>query len=465
MNFLKRSLISIGNRKSRSILFLLLFTIVFSLILSGFAIQKAASQEKVNARKSLGAEVRLKRDSKKMQKEIMKGNFSVKSVSKETVDKIGRLPQVNNTYISGTARAEESGLSYVKPKANNLGGDMELPSTGVSPTFEVEGTTSLSNSTDFKNHDSKMIEGKGITKETATNSAVVEETFAKNNKLKVGDTFNLKGTSLENKGGNLTLKVIGIYKSEKTPSPLQEQVKFGLPQNKIYMDFKSFVKLSDQAGIDDVSYNLKDPLLIDDFKKQANQILGKDGAPYMLDAHSEEYESMVGPIEKMNSFSEIMIKVIIVAGAIILLLLILLSIKERKSELGILLALGEGKRNIVLQLIMETALLAIVSFMFSTCLIQSTGQQISNSILASQVNKEKSSDSNSRKDAAYDDIEAGYDRSKENVKTIDKIPVSLDRKIITKSALIGLFLVLLSTIIPGTLISRIDPKHLFSQKE
>ena len=461
MNFFKRAVISIRNRKGRSILFLLLFTIVFSLILSGFAIQQSAAQEKINARKSLGAEVRLKRDSNKMKQGMMTGNLSFKSISKETVEKISKLPQVKSTYLSGTTTAEGGKLIYVKPESND-DSSTGLPSTGVSPKFEVEGTTNIAGTTDFKNHDSKIIDGKAITETSGENSAVVEETFAKNNKLKVGDTFKLKGTSIENKGNELTLKVTGIYKSEKVPSDLDKQYAFTLPENKIYLNFDIFTKLTDQAGIDDVSYNLKDPLLVDEFVGEANTILEKDTAPYKLDAHTKEYEQMVGPLEKMSSFSSIMIKVIIFAGAVILLLLILLSVKERKSEIGILLALGEGKRNIILQLLMEIMLLAVASFMLSTALIQSSGQGISNSILSSQISKDNIND-DMNNDFGFDDDQETNNTS--NIQPVDQISISLNKTIITKTAIIGLILVVIATLIPGAIISRLDPKYLFSQKE
>lgn len=308
MNFFKRAVISIRNRKGRSILFLLLFTIVFSLILSGFAIQQSAAQEKINARKSLGAEVRLKRDSNKMKQEMMKGNLSFKPISKETVEKIGQLPQVKSSYLSGSARAEESDLTYVKPKSSTTP-SLDLPSTGASPKFEVEGTANLSETTDFKNHDSKLI---------------------------------------------------------------------------------------------------------------------------------------------------------IFAGAVILLLLILLSVKERKSEIGILLALGEGKRNIILQLLMEIMLLAIASFMLSTAFIQSSGQAISTSILSSQISKDNIND-DMNNDFGFDDDQETKDTS--SVQPVDQISISLNKTIITKTAIIGLILVVIATLIPSAIISRLDPKYLFSQKE
>lgn len=255
-----------------------------------------------------------------------------------------------------------------------------------------------------------------------------------------------------------------FIKMKPPPSPLDEQYSITLPENKIYLDFNSFTKLTDQASIDNVSYNLKDPLLVDNFVAEANKILEKDESLYKLDAHTNEYEQMVGPLEKMSSFSSIMIKVIIFAGAVILLLLILLSVKERRSEVGILLALGEGKRNITLQLFIEIMLLAITSFTMSTVLIQSTGQGISNSILSSQVRKDKANTKEINNDIEFGEEDTGEQQTKD-VQAVDQISVSLNKTIITKSALIGLVLVFIATIIPGIIISGYDPKYLFSQPE
>lgn len=54
---------------------------------------------------------------------------------------------------------------------------------------------------------------------------------------------------------------------------------------------------------------------------------------------------MVGPIENIAATSKMIVYLVSIAGSIILGLIIMLTIKERRKELGILLAIGEKRGN------------------------------------------------------------------------------------------------------------------------
>ncbi|EOL45104.1 ABC transporter permease [Enterococcus caccae] len=460
MSFFSRALISIWQRKGRTVLFLGLFLIVFSLILSGFAIQKSAEKGKIDARKRIGTEVKLKRDNKKMSKALVQGIQTFSRISPETVDKIKQLPEVKNVQIEGEATALESGLNYVEPqKEQDFGGMLGLGQADKSkePKFALVGTNNSKGTKDFKNHDAKLIEGEGITEKSPKDAAVVEETFAKNNHLKVGSTFKLKGSSLENKGQERTFKIVGIYKTEKIATGYDQAFVLSQPENQLFLAFDSFSKISDQAGIDEVSFNLKDPLQVESFTKKAEKLLSENEKYFKLDAHTEQYEQMIGPIEKMSAFSSIMIKVILLAGGIILTLLILLSVRERKSEIGILLSLGEEKAKISFQLMTEMFLIAVVAFGLAFTIINVTGESISNSILAKQID--------STENVKTSDDENGAIEDETEVVPVDKIELKLDQDIVVRSSGLGLLLVLITTLIPSIIIARTDPRDLFAQKE
>lgn len=276
MSFFKRALISIWQRKGRTSLFLGLFLIVFLLILSGFAIQQSAEKSKIDARKQLGAEVRLKRDNEKIKEALFSGNNSIKPLSRETIDSISSLPQVKSVQLGGEASASKGDLKSVAATASNTDNAMNPNLAGnysedEKPTFRLYGTNELLKTADFKNHDSKIIEGEGITDKTPENSAAVEQTFAENNKLKVGDKFKLTGFSLDGNGNSIEYQVIGIYKTDKVTSALDQMYEMAQPENQIYVDVKSFVKTSDQAVIEDVTFYLKDPLQVDHFVKEAEK--------------------------------------------------------------------------------------------------------------------------------------------------------------------------------------------------
>lgn len=463
MSLFKRTLISIWQRKGRTALFLGLFVIVFSLILSGFAIEQSAEKSKIDARKELGAEVRLKLDRKKIEEAIFSGN-GVKKLSKDTVDRISNLDDVQSTQIEGEASGEKGDLVSVKPTKSE--GDSLTSQFGMSPartdnvvpTFKLVGTNNLEKSKDFKNHDAKLLEGEGITPETAENSAVIEETFAKNNKLKVGDTFNMKGFSIDDKGKLINYKVVGIYKNEKVLAPMEQMYELSQPGNQLYVDMNSYLKLSDQANIDSVTFYLKDPLKINSFLTQADKEMTEDDRTFKLDAHTEQYEQMIGPIEKMSAFSSIMIKVIIVAGGFILTLLSLLSVRDRKKEVGILLSLGEPKKKIITQLVTEILLIGVVAFGLSLAFIGASGQTISDTVLSQQVEGAKQMTTDTDE---YDEYE---DKTKDT-KPVDKMDLQFNSMVVVKSAGLGLLLIMVTTLVPSIMISKTDPKDLFAQKE
>ena len=68
---------------------------------------------------------------------------------------------------------------------------------------------------------------------------------------------------------------------------------------------------------------------------------------------SDAFQSVVSVMQSINQLAAVVLWVAIVASMLILSLLISLLIRERNREMGILLALGERKRKIVLQVVFE----------------------------------------------------------------------------------------------------------------
>ncbi|WP_086312133.1 hypothetical protein A5821_003413 [Enterococcus sp. 7F3_DIV0205] len=461
MSFFKRALISIWQRKGRTALFLGLFLIVFLLILSGFAIKQSAEKSKIDARKQLGAEVRLKRDNDKIREAVLSGKSTIKPLSKETIDQISHLPQVKSVLISGETGAAKGDLQSVAPRASNeensINSNMANMSQGQEvPVFKIHGTNDLLKTADFKSHDAKLIEGEPITEKSLSNSAVVEQTFAKNNQLKLGDTFKIQGFSIQGEEKAQEYKVSGIYKSEKEVSTLEQMYEMAQPENQIYVDIDSFLKTSKQANIDDAMFYLKDPLQVGDFVKDAEAKLPSESNFFKLDAYTEQYEQMIGPLEKMAAFSSIMIKVIVIAGGLILTFLSLLSIRDRKKEVGILLSLGETKMKVILQLVAEILIIGLLSFGLSLVIVQATGQTITNSMLSKQAEQVGP--------IVQQDDDYGQEKNK-NLEPIDKMELRVNATVVSQAGSLGFLLIIITTLVPSVMIARTDPKELFVQKE
>ncbi len=117
------------------------------------------------------------------------------------------------------------------------------------------------------------------------------------------------------------------------------------------------------TSIDQAIYYLNDHHHIDDFKAEGKKT-GIDFDLFKLDAHDALYKKMIGPIENMASTSKWIIYLVSITGSIILGLIIMLTIKERRKELGILLAIGEKKGKLIGQLLVEVLCIAALAFLY-----------------------------------------------------------------------------------------------------
>lgn len=85
----------------------------------------------------------------------------------------------------------------------------------------------------------------------------------------------------------------------------------------------------------------------DSFIKESQNNKNINFDQFKLDAGDRAYESMMGPIENVASFSKITLIIVTIFGVAILTLITMLSIKDRMHEIEILMALGEKKFKII----------------------------------------------------------------------------------------------------------------------
>ena len=86
-----------------------------------------------------------------------------------------------------------------------------------------------------------------------------------------------------------------------------------------------------------------------------------DTDTFSLQSNDALYQSMLEPLNNVASFSKNVVLLVAVAGVIILTLIIMITIRERRHELGVLLSLGETRTKIILQLFIEVALCMILA--------------------------------------------------------------------------------------------------------
>ncbi|MDZ7543050.1 FtsX-like permease family protein, partial [Clostridium perfringens] len=138
-------------------------------------------------------------------------------------------------------------------------------------------------------------------------------------------------------------------------------------------------------AIHNAIYYMDDPMNIESFKNDV-KASGINLEDYKLDAKDSLYKQMMGPIENVGSFSKTMVIIVAIAGAVILSLIIILSLKDRRYEIGVLMSMGESRLKIISQLLVEIMIVACIAFSISTFTGNAVAQKIGTNLLQNEVN-------------------------------------------------------------------------------
>ncbi|MCQ97366.1 ABC transporter permease, partial [Listeria monocytogenes] len=246
MNFFKRAWLSMKARKGRSVLQLIIFTVVCVLILSGFTIQSAADKASELAREQLGGTVTLTVDQEKqmaaMQKEASssdetstdtKPKFQSNPIDVSDANDLAALEHVKSYNYYSSTQALASGFDPIESSGDTSTSDdstsskdTEGPGGGnggpqmVDADLSINGLLDSETSTDFEAGTSELTSGVAITADDkGKNVAMVEENLAKQNDWKVGDSFTVTSSDGNTK---VTLKIVGIYKTTDSGSDMAQ---------------------------------------------------------------------------------------------------------------------------------------------------------------------------------------------------------------------------------------------------
>ncbi|MBO0431853.1 ABC transporter permease [Enterococcus sp. DIV0660C] len=423
MNFIKRALKSTKVKWGRSLLLFAVFTAILVFVLAGLTIRSAAEQAASEAQKEVGATVTLSANREASfqkpdetatsgtdsddttQERIDPGSFSLTPVSLEDAQKIADLADVKSYSFESSASALASdGITAISSSdstdsstettdANQpMGGGMPGGGQMTQADFQVTGVLASAQNSTFSSGTATITDGEGIDEsDKDTNHVLIEETLATANDLAVGDTFTI--TSSEDEETTYELTVKGIYKSSESSNSMEMQFSMMNPSNTLYTSYTLANELNGTAEdntVDSAVYTLADPENMDEFVAEAEKLIDTD--TFSLQSNDAAYQSMLEPLNNVASFSKNVVLLVAVAGIIILTLIIMITIRERRHELGVLLSLGESRIKIILQLFTEVALCMILALGVAAV----SGNVVANVVGQQLIEQQTSTDQNTQ---------------------------------------------------------------------
>lgn len=361
MNFFKRAIKYCWRQRLRSLLFFLTFTLLSTTALIAISSEKAVMQGTKQIKETVGASVRIELDTGNQANYGSAEDFGNGAsgytyngdfITEKIVDKISKLENV----IGYNAKSSEGYWGVPK----SFSPFPAMVTEGLATPYQAVLNSSLD--TRFLNGTYKLEEGRHI-KADDSYVALISKELADKNNLSVGDNIEFI-TETDIDTTDTTFKIIGIFsgtegmsKSAITPSDI--------PANLGYIDMNSLSELYDSEGYDFLDVYTHTPEEAKELMETIKNLPEVKGKTFTFNLNSEDFDLVSTPLSSFGSMVDTTVFVLTIIGVLIVVLLLVLWTRGRKKEIGILLAVGRSKVEIIGQFLTENILITFLSMIVS----------------------------------------------------------------------------------------------------
>lgn len=365
MTTTRRAWLYVCRNKKRTILLFLLFMVLITISLLGFALNTASKNAVKELRSSIGGYFT-----------IQTGVDSTEQTDEALLTQIKNLDHISkyngiDMYFLCT---EE--LSLLPGLYHGMGTTDEF-------TPKLLACTDTSLHERFLTSSFQLIEGRHIT-ETDTAKAIIFKDVAERSGLTVGDTFNactkddLRSWNPEAGSFDVTFEVVGIYQTTRSEAVAPGTPEYELQENIVFTDINTAkqmyqVKFPDRSPKEyryssGFMFFVDDPVNIPQVVEDLKQQPFANWDSFVISENSAAYQQAAAPIQKAETISFFLLLVILVISIGILALVLLMWTRERMTEIGILISLGISPKGIFEQILLENYITVVPAFIVSILL-------------------------------------------------------------------------------------------------
>ena len=259
-----------------------------------------------------------------------------------------------------------------------------------------------------------------------------------------------------------TLTIVGIF-SDTTMLGNSSPYKYALANrnNEILVSFETAttLKMFKASPYSEVNaeFILKDPSTIGKFEKEVRSKGLQDY--YKVSTDEKSYNKIVGPVEGLAKITNTFLIVVLLLGSAILILLSVLSIRERKYEIGVLRAMGMKKVKVALGLLTESLVITALCLCLGLGIGSIASQPIADSMLQNQIELAQEDGEN------YNDGGATFIKDmNSNAKPLSEINIRLNADAILRITIISLALAGISSLVGIMYITKYEPIKILSER-
>lgn len=464
---IKNAFLSIKKNVGKTILLFILMCVITNLVYTGLSIKSATSKSMDQVRTSLGNEITFSYNMRNMMRDREKGeamDAMLESITIDMADQLKDLDYVDhyNYTVNVSVSSDDIEPIQMSSSEEDTSHQMKMPQ-GEHQMLDQNDFTIVGNQTmeylnDFTNENYVLKSGRLLTIDDAgTRKCVIETNLATDNDLDIGSTFTVV-LKQEDEDISTTLKVVGIYEVETTSQIGVMMSNRQNPMNQIYTSLETAQKLNNTTtNISSAIYYVDDPDHIEAFKQLANEKTDIDFETYTLDANDQVYQRSISSLENIESFANIFLWVVMIAGTAVLCLVLILTLRNRFYEYGVFLSLGQAKIKIVLQQLFEIGIIFSLAFVLSLA----SGKMVSN-VVSSMLESSQNQQMTISKD---NKITNNYFNQAMQPPTNTDLDVSLTTDTVIQLAEMTVCICVMSIVLPSIYIFRLSPREILVKKE
>ena len=334
MPFYQRGVLYLTRKRAKSILLLMIFLFVNSMILGTNMILHAAQSTEAAMKEKTKAKV------------VCEMIDAGQPVTEVDARKIGNLDAVTSINRMGQQAAYLPELLLVTGNTSTEADNQKVSLL----SFDDMETDSP-----FADQSFRLTEGRLIGPDSRY-CAVVNQGFAQANGLKVGDTF-----SLENEEGKkTTVEIIGEYLAGNETRQEKETLALYRQENQIYIDNTAYLELFGEKGFYKLSAYVSQPELLDSLAGEIQEIVGEKAEVTTSDTL---YQQMKAPLTQITRVVSLMRLLAFGTGTAVVSLLLCMWMRSRQKEMAVFLSMGEGKSVVFWQALLESAVVFLIALL------------------------------------------------------------------------------------------------------
>ena len=376
---LRNSLLYIKRKKKKSIIVLFILTAILISLYTCLSINKFSNNVESIIYRAANSSF------------ILKSKNSQELIDTKEVEGIKNLDRINEYNLEYETLAQLKGDDV-------FGGEQKVEISNLNSEYEnllkIFGVRDSSLSNDFTSEVFKIVEGRHIGKDDK-NKIIVHEELAKQNQYELGDKVSIKQIKQydpddEDINSNIGLEneyeIVGIFSGKKQENYTGFSSDYS--ENMTFIDYSSSQKIS---GIDSNYEKLNQATYFVNSPENMGKVISSiknmniNWSNIDLEKNTKIFDDISTTVGSIKGIIQIITYSIIVGGCIVLSLILILWLRERIYEIGILLSIGIGKREIIGQFILELVFISIPSLFISTLI----GNLVTRKILSEIILKEK----------------------------------------------------------------------------